>query len=230
MENCPVCGRSGLLPSLHECPQCHADLACFQWLDTLHDGETCQKNRPTPTGGPPPLVPAVPLPVPPPTPPRRARVIGGVLGVCLVLGALFALYQYARISQAKEADEAARIQWGTRVQKLEQQWSRVMNMPPPTALPSEGEVRLKARVVRLDRQLSSLLAQRAVIPPPEGLSRDEERQLHAKVEEMERQLFHFLAQHVPLDLYQDEPAGGKPLQLTPSRHLSGRWADTAPLD
>ena len=32
---CPVCGFKGASPTMDECPQCHADLACFKALDAL---------------------------------------------------------------------------------------------------------------------------------------------------------------------------------------------------
>lgn len=35
---CPVCGRRGLLPDSECCPQCDADLTCFQALDALVTG------------------------------------------------------------------------------------------------------------------------------------------------------------------------------------------------
>ncbi|MGR0481856.1 MAG: hypothetical protein ACTFAL_10775 [Candidatus Electronema sp. V4] len=34
-RNCPVCGRPGLPPNCGSCPQCDADLTCFQALDSL---------------------------------------------------------------------------------------------------------------------------------------------------------------------------------------------------
>uniref|UniRef100_UPI0040574461 LysM peptidoglycan-binding domain-containing protein n=1 Tax=Candidatus Electronema sp. TaxID=2698783 RepID=UPI0040574461 len=34
-RNCPVCGRPGLPPDCGSCPQCDADLTCFQALDSL---------------------------------------------------------------------------------------------------------------------------------------------------------------------------------------------------
>lgn len=42
MVHCPVCGRAGLHVSLHACPQCNADLECFQLLESLHDATSCQ--------------------------------------------------------------------------------------------------------------------------------------------------------------------------------------------
>ncbi len=37
MKDCPVCGRAGLGDGLQECPQCNADLQCFDLLDALHE-------------------------------------------------------------------------------------------------------------------------------------------------------------------------------------------------
>ena len=34
-HSCPVCGRQGLSPNCCNCPQCDADLTCFQALDSL---------------------------------------------------------------------------------------------------------------------------------------------------------------------------------------------------
>ncbi|CAK8720019.1 MAG: hypothetical protein CDV28_12910 [Candidatus Electronema aureum] len=36
-HTCPVCGRHGLPPNCGSCPQCDADLTCFQALDSLSD-------------------------------------------------------------------------------------------------------------------------------------------------------------------------------------------------
>ena len=43
MATCPICGRTGLDATLQECPQCNADLVCFQLLAELHDAETWRK-------------------------------------------------------------------------------------------------------------------------------------------------------------------------------------------
>jgi hypothetical protein len=37
MKDCPVCGKTGLADRLTECPQCNADLQCFDLLDTLYE-------------------------------------------------------------------------------------------------------------------------------------------------------------------------------------------------
>lgn len=37
-SSCPVCERQGLLPDCERCPQCDADLTCFQALDILSAG------------------------------------------------------------------------------------------------------------------------------------------------------------------------------------------------
>ncbi|MCI5165927.1 MAG: LysM peptidoglycan-binding domain-containing protein [Candidatus Electrothrix sp. GM3_4] len=37
---CPVCERSGVPPDSKKCPQCDADLTCFQALDSLAEGST----------------------------------------------------------------------------------------------------------------------------------------------------------------------------------------------
>lgn len=37
MKACPVCGRAGLADDVRECPQCHADLECFELLDSLQE-------------------------------------------------------------------------------------------------------------------------------------------------------------------------------------------------
>lgn len=37
MKDCPVCGKTGLTDSLTQCPQCNADLQCFDLLDALYE-------------------------------------------------------------------------------------------------------------------------------------------------------------------------------------------------
>ena len=37
MKDCPVCAKAGLADKLLECPQCNADLECFDLLDALHE-------------------------------------------------------------------------------------------------------------------------------------------------------------------------------------------------
>ncbi len=37
MKDCPVCAKAGLADELLECPQCNADLECFDLLDALHE-------------------------------------------------------------------------------------------------------------------------------------------------------------------------------------------------
>lgn len=37
MKDCPVCGRVGLADDAQECPQCNADLECFELLESLHE-------------------------------------------------------------------------------------------------------------------------------------------------------------------------------------------------
>ena len=37
MDECPVCGKAGLADDAAKCPQCGADLECFQLLDALHE-------------------------------------------------------------------------------------------------------------------------------------------------------------------------------------------------
>lgn len=37
MKDCPVCGKTGLADRLTECPQCNADLQCFDLLDALYE-------------------------------------------------------------------------------------------------------------------------------------------------------------------------------------------------
>ncbi|NOQ47229.1 MAG: hypothetical protein GQ559_11280 [Desulfobulbaceae bacterium] len=43
--SCPVCGRRGLLPDRECCPQCDADLTCFQALDTLVIGSASSGTK-----------------------------------------------------------------------------------------------------------------------------------------------------------------------------------------
>ena len=38
VNDCPVCGKAGLAADAAQCPQCGADLECFQLLDALHEG------------------------------------------------------------------------------------------------------------------------------------------------------------------------------------------------
>jgi len=44
MTQCPVCKKNGLSEGVHFCPQCNADLECFQLLDKLHDPVNVQNN------------------------------------------------------------------------------------------------------------------------------------------------------------------------------------------
>ncbi len=37
MKDCPVCGKVGLADDVQECPQCNADLECFELLESLHE-------------------------------------------------------------------------------------------------------------------------------------------------------------------------------------------------
>jgi hypothetical protein len=37
VKACPVCGKAGLVDEEGECPQCNADLECFDLLDSLHE-------------------------------------------------------------------------------------------------------------------------------------------------------------------------------------------------
>jgi hypothetical protein len=37
MKDCPVCGKAGLADAIQACPQCNADLECFDLLDALHE-------------------------------------------------------------------------------------------------------------------------------------------------------------------------------------------------
>lgn len=43
MNQCPVCGKAGVLDGASQCPQCNADLECFQLLDDLHEHSTDNK-------------------------------------------------------------------------------------------------------------------------------------------------------------------------------------------
>ena len=40
MNQCPVCGKAGVLDGASQCPQCNADLECFQLLDDLYEHST----------------------------------------------------------------------------------------------------------------------------------------------------------------------------------------------
>jgi len=42
---CPVCERQGLVPECECCPQCDADLTCFQALDRLHTENTVPEKK-----------------------------------------------------------------------------------------------------------------------------------------------------------------------------------------
>lgn len=44
MKDCPVCGRVGLADDAQECPQCNADLECFELLESLHE-EVAESER-----------------------------------------------------------------------------------------------------------------------------------------------------------------------------------------
>jgi LysM repeat protein len=37
VKDCPVCGKVGLADDVQECPQCNADLECFELLESLHE-------------------------------------------------------------------------------------------------------------------------------------------------------------------------------------------------
>lgn len=37
MKDCPVCGKVGLADDVQECPQCDADLECFELLESLYE-------------------------------------------------------------------------------------------------------------------------------------------------------------------------------------------------
>lgn len=46
-RTCPVCGRPGLPPDCASCPQCDADLTCFQALDSLASPAVAASSAPT---------------------------------------------------------------------------------------------------------------------------------------------------------------------------------------
>lgn len=47
MKACPVCGKVGLTGDEGACPQCNADLECFDLLDSLHEEVVTPKQYKT---------------------------------------------------------------------------------------------------------------------------------------------------------------------------------------
>ncbi|MGX9728271.1 MAG: hypothetical protein ACTFAK_13435 [Candidatus Electronema sp. VV] len=138
-RNCPVCGRPGLPPNCGSCPQCDADLTCFQALDSL----------------------ASPAAATVAAPPKKRRFPWAAAGVLVLLALLLlaglAASMKSRLSEldrqlaelkAAEARAAAES-------KPKQEPVRTAAPLPPTeqaAKPPESKIQIDARVRIIDER------------------------------------------------------------------------------
>lgn len=204
MVACPVCGRAGLNAFLRACPQCNADLECFQWLDLLHGKEDChQKALVVQEVVDPPVAGDEVVDVCTTQRKPRVRLTFLLVVLFLLLGFMGGILVYhhrlfhGNVKQA-HLDERARL--ADRVAYLERVLSG--HQVPPVTLPKEElflqekekKAQLKEGVSYVGPQLSFLPIQGistslSVLSPPDGTLRL--RSTH--------RLMHALTPTTPLD-------------------------------
>lgn len=207
MADCPVCGRSGLAAILRTCPQCNANLECFQWLDALHEREPDRTD----------LVPV-------------QRGISQqafhwlwplfiILLVGTVLVGLFLLDQQ-RVAHHKDRQifEEERTHWQARVIGLERQLSSLAQFET-TRLQRHKE--MNGTMLQVEKQLSSLLVQQGLSPPAKHSAEDAEGTLEERLLALQTQLAHFLTQQTPPIL----PIVWSTDEKKPILHLTPRMTD-----
>ena len=197
MADCPVCGRIGLEATQRECPQCNADLECFQLLETLHDEEACAKIRASQgTGGKSATESVAEDEVR--WKPHTRRLTALFATALLLLGLMGAIsfYQNLLVQEAERgALMAERIRLNKRVVHVEQQLSNLMAMSPSKKFSINEGKQLSERALYVEQQLSHLLARQMATSPSKPLSKNREKLLLRS----SRRLTHIFSHAAPLD-------------------------------
>lgn len=138
-RNCPVCGRPGLPPDCGSCPQCDADLTCFQALDSL----------------------ASPAAATVAAPPKKRRFPWAAAGVLVLLALLLlaglAASMKSRLSELdRQLAELKAAEARAAAESNPKQKPVLAAAPPPpaeqTAKPPESKIQIDARVRIIDER------------------------------------------------------------------------------
>jgi len=147
---CPVCGRPGLPPNCASCPQCDADLTCFQALDSLASSPAAAQNA---------------------APPKRRFLWTALAAVALLLLAGLAVSMKSRLSELDR--QLAEL-------KTAELRAAAENKPEPPAsapetaaeqvpLPPESKIQIDARVRIVDeREAAQAKEKSSKQPAPAG--------------------------------------------------------------
>lgn len=136
MKDCPVCKRPDLADGLARCPQCNADLECFDLLDELQEKPAAR----------------VPLPSIPATP-KMGWAAGSALVLLLLLVPLTAFVGNRYIGERVDRLENRLASTDSRTGPSSQEWSKLY-----------GAVQtLTSRMGEMEQQLSGLTAEQAKI-------------------------------------------------------------------
>jgi hypothetical protein len=150
-RTCPVCGRPGLPPNCGSCPQCDADLTCFQALDSL----------------------ASPAAAKAAAPPKRRFPWAAAAALALIAMLLLAGLAASMKSRLSELDR--------QLAEMKAAESKPPEKPAPAAaesaaeqakLPPESKIQIDARVRIIDEREAAQAAGKQAAEEPKQLAAD----------------------------------------------------------